>query len=41
VKKVGVFVDETPEKVLEIYRNWKLDVVQLHYSMHYQPSTIH
>jgi phosphoribosylanthranilate isomerase len=30
VKKVGVFVDETPEKVLEIYRNWKLDVVQLH-----------
>ncbi len=30
VKKVGVFVDETPEKVLEIYQNWKLDVVQLH-----------
>lgn len=30
VKKVGVFVDETPEKVLEIHRNWKLDVVQLH-----------
>jgi len=30
VKKVGVFVDETPEKVLEIYRNWELDVVQLH-----------
>jgi len=30
VKKVGVFVDETPEKVLETYRNWKLDVVQLH-----------
>jgi phosphoribosylanthranilate isomerase len=30
VKKAGVFVDETPEKVLEIYRNWKLDVVQLH-----------
>jgi phosphoribosylanthranilate isomerase len=30
VKKVGVFVDETPEQVLEIYRNWKLDVVQLH-----------
>jgi phosphoribosylanthranilate isomerase len=28
--KVGVFVDETPEKVLEICRNWKLDVVQLH-----------
>jgi phosphoribosylanthranilate isomerase len=30
IKKVGVFVDETPEKVLEIYHNWKLDVVQLH-----------
>ena len=30
VKKVGVFVDETPEKVLEIYRNWKLDGIQLH-----------
>jgi phosphoribosylanthranilate isomerase len=30
VKKVGVFVDETPEKVLEVYLNWKLDVVQLH-----------
>ena len=30
VKKVGVFVDETPEKVLEVYRNWNLDVVQLH-----------
>ncbi len=30
VKKVGVFVDEAPEEVLEIYRNWKLDVVQLH-----------
>lgn len=30
VKKVGVFVDETPEKVLEIVQNWKLDVVQLH-----------
>ena len=30
VKKVGVFVDEAPEKVLEIYRNWKLEVVQLH-----------
>jgi phosphoribosylanthranilate isomerase len=27
---VGVFVDETPEKVLEIYRNWKLDGIQLH-----------
>jgi phosphoribosylanthranilate isomerase len=30
VKKVGVFVDETPEKVLEIYQNWRLNVVQLH-----------
>ncbi len=29
-KKVGVFVDETPEKVLEIVQNWKLNVVQLH-----------
>jgi phosphoribosylanthranilate isomerase len=30
VRKVGVFVDEIPEKVLEICRNWKLDVAQLH-----------
>ena len=30
VKKVGVFVDETPDKVLEISKGWKLDVVQLH-----------
>ena len=30
VKKVGVFVDETPEKVMEICRNWKLDGIQLH-----------
>lgn len=30
VKKVGVFVDATPEKVTEICRNWKLEVVQLH-----------
>jgi len=30
VKKVGVFVDESPEEVLEIYQNWNLDVVQLH-----------
>jgi phosphoribosylanthranilate isomerase len=30
VKKVGVFVDETPEKVLEIVQNWNLNVVQLH-----------
>ena len=30
VKKVGVFVDETPKKVLEIVQNWSLDVVQLH-----------
>jgi phosphoribosylanthranilate isomerase len=30
VKKVGVFVDEAPEKVFEIYRNWNLNVIQLH-----------
>lgn len=30
VKKAGVFVDETPEAVLEICRKWKLDVAQLH-----------
>jgi len=30
IKKVGVFVDETPEKVLETIQNWDLDVVQLH-----------
>jgi len=30
VRKVGVFVDETLEKVLEICRNWKLNVAQLH-----------
>lgn len=30
VRKVGVFVDETPEKVLEIVQNWKLNMVQLH-----------
>lgn len=30
VKKVGVFVDENPEIVLEICESWKLDVVQLH-----------
>lgn len=30
IKKVGVFVNETPEKVLEIRQVWKLDVVQLH-----------
>ena len=30
VKKAGVFVDEAPEKVLEIYRNWNLNVIQLH-----------
>ncbi len=30
VKKVGVFVNETPEKVLKIVHNWNLDVVQLH-----------
>ena len=30
VKKVGVFVNETPEKVLETVQNWDLNVVQLH-----------
>lgn len=30
VRKVGVFVDEAPDKVLEVFRNWKLNVVQLH-----------
>lgn len=30
VKKVGVFVNETSEKLLEIVQNWNLDVVQLH-----------
>jgi len=30
VKKVGVFVDEVPEKVIETVREWKLDVAQLH-----------
>jgi phosphoribosylanthranilate isomerase len=30
VKKTGVFVDEAPEKVFEIYRNWSLNVIQLH-----------
>jgi len=30
VKKAGVFVDEAPEKVFEIYRNWNLNVIQLH-----------
>ncbi|MDO9613377.1 MAG: phosphoribosylanthranilate isomerase, partial [Bacteroidota bacterium] len=30
VKKVGVFVNESPEKVLEISKKWNLDVVQLH-----------
>lgn len=30
VKKVGVFVDETLAKVLQICQSWKLDVVQLH-----------
>jgi len=29
-KKVGVFVDETPAKVLKTVQNWDLDVVQLH-----------
>lgn len=30
VQKVGVFVDETPDKVLATVQNWNLDVVQLH-----------
>ena len=30
VIKVGVFVDETPERVLETAQNWNLNVVQLH-----------
>lgn len=30
IKKVGVFVDESPEKVLEIVQRWNLDVAQLH-----------
>jgi len=30
VRKVGVFVDEIPEKMLEICRNCKVDVAQLH-----------
>ncbi len=30
VKKAGVFVDETTEKVLEICKRWNLDVAQLH-----------
>lgn len=30
VQKVGVFVDELQEKVVEISQNWKLDAVQLH-----------
>ena len=30
VKKVGVFVDETLEKVLETVRIWDLHVAQLH-----------
>lgn len=30
VKKVGVFVDETPETVLEVIEQWNLEAVQLH-----------
>lgn len=30
VKKVGVFVNETPEKILEVSARWKLDAIQLH-----------
>jgi len=29
-KKVGVFVNETPENVLKTVQNWNVDVVQLH-----------
>lgn len=30
IKKVGVFVDETPEKVLELSTSWNLEAIQLH-----------
>lgn len=30
IKKVGVFVDQNPEKVLETVQKWNLNVVQLH-----------
>ena len=30
VKKVGVFVDETPFKVLDICQYWNINIVQLH-----------
>jgi phosphoribosylanthranilate isomerase len=30
VKKVGVFVDETPETVWTVSEQWKLEVIQLH-----------
>ncbi len=30
VKKVGVFVNEAPGKVIEICQSWKMDVAQLH-----------
>ena len=30
VKKVGVFVDESPEKILEVSASWNLDAIQLH-----------
>jgi phosphoribosylanthranilate isomerase len=30
IRKVGVFVDEMPEKVIETCNNWNLDVAQLH-----------
>lgn len=30
VKKVGVFVDEIPEKVLSVCADWNLEAVQLH-----------
>jgi phosphoribosylanthranilate isomerase len=30
IQKVGVFVDEIPEKVLEIIKKYNLDIIQLH-----------
>ncbi len=30
IRKVGVFVNETPETIWQVSQNWKLDVIQLH-----------
>lgn len=30
IKKVGVFVNELPETIIQVCGNWKLDAVQLH-----------